>query len=365
MRMKRNLELILTTKPGAARHRFVLAFVLLLFAAGLLTLITGCGQNDTRDQADFFAMDTTISLTIFNHADSDQLLQDAKTRIEELEDMMSIGKVESDVTKINLAAGISPVTVHPETFHVIETALSIAEITDGAFDVSIYPLVTLWRDALEQNQLPADALIEARRTLVNYENIILDSDQLTVFLKESGMGIDLGGIAKGYIGDQVYQLLYENDVKHALINLGGDVLVLGSRTDGSDWRIGVADPRATESASDIFAVVETTSNAVMTSGDYMRYGVIGEGDNRYHHILDPVTGFPAEHGTVSVTIVSESAMIADALATAFFNMPASQAMEIVESLPEIEAILITEDRDMFVSGGIADKVSLYGEEEQD
>ena len=231
---------------------------------------------------------------------------------------------------------IQPVKVHEDTFEVIEKALEYASLSNGAFDITIYQLSNCgnW---LGSSRVPSDEEIKEKLKLVDYQKVMLNKDEGTVYLKEKGMGIDLGAIAKGYAADEVVRVLSQAGVKHALINMGGNVIVIGSKPNGQPWKIGIQDPRSDVLQQHI-AVVETANESVVSSGDYERYieDVYKKTGVRYHHIFDPSTGYPANKGLMAVTVVAEKSIDADALSTVVFVMGADEGLDIIEQMENVK-----------------------------
>jgi FAD:protein FMN transferase len=333
-----------------------------------LIILGGCnfGGANTNDSysEDFFAMDTLISITLYDFPDSEEVLRKAKERLKSLENRMSVYVAESDVVKINKNAGIKPVKVHEETFTVIKKGVYYGELSDGRFDITTYPIIKLWDVNADIKKIPTQDEIMEKLPLIDYKAIRLDEVNQTVFLEKANMEIDLGGIAKGYIGDELVRLLKDHGVAHGVINLGGDVLVIGDRLDGTSWRIGVTDPRQDGSGQEYFAIVLAKDEAVITSGDYERYmrDVYKETGFRFHHIFDPKTGYPSKKGIISTTVISKHAIDGDAIATALFNMEAQTGIEFINELTGVEALIINDEKEVFMTKWMKDKVQLTSKE---
>ncbi|MCC8066225.1 MAG: FAD:protein FMN transferase [Clostridiales bacterium] len=295
-----------------------------------------------------FFLDTVISITIYGTSDS-AIMDGCFTLLDEYEQQFSRTIEGSDVWNINHSGG-EPTEVGEETAYLIDTALSYAEISDGRFDITITPLAELWDVENNTGVIPSDEDIAEALSHIDFTTVSLDGT--TVTLSDPEAEIDLGGIAKGYIADCLKEYLQSEGIESALINLGGNVLTLGAKPDGSNWKIGIRKPFG-ESSSDLIDVVETTDKAVITSGTYERYfevdGVI------YHHILDTETGYPVENGLTSVTILCESSTEGDALSTTCFVLGLEDGMELVESLDNIEALFISEDLELYYSSGFPEE----------
>lgn len=288
-----------------------------------------------------FYFDTVITLTAYC---DESLLKEALERCEYYENTLSKTIEGSDVWNINHAEG-QPVTVSDDTIKLLEMALRVSELSDGAFDVTIAPVTALWDFTGGTTVLPdADAIAEAIE-LVDYTKVQIDGNQVTI---PAGHMIDLGGIAKGYIADELSAFLREKGVQSAMLNLGGNVITIGTKPDGTAWRIGIQNPQG--SRDDSILAISVVDSTVVTSGNYERYFELD--GVRYHHLLDPKTGYPANNGLASVTILTESSMYADALSTASFVLGLDAGRELINSLDGVEAIFITNDLEIFYTDGL-------------
>jgi thiamine biosynthesis lipoprotein len=261
-----------------------------------------------------------------------------------LDDMMSLYKDTSEITRVNLAAGLKPVRVSPEMIEVVESAVEVSRLSRGVFDVTVGPLVVLWQMRLKEGRVPSDKEISRVRSLVDYRNIVIDRNASTIFLKKPGMIMDLGGM-KGFLADRVADLLRKRGVRNAIIALAGDIWVLGKREDGSPWRIGVQHPREQDKT---LAVLEFSDKFITTSGDYERF-IIRE-KKRYHHIIDPRTGKPSQ-GTISVTLVGDKGALIDPLTKVPFILGPEEGMKLIKQAGA-EAIIVDEQGTVFTTDGI-------------
>lgn len=311
----------------------IFALALLIFGGRSLWKKTAEPPVPGTFSARKILMDTLVEVRV-DGPDAPKFVELAFQEMERLEKILSRFLKESEVAKINQEAG-HWVLLSTAAFEVIELALEVAEISGGAFDPTIGAVADLWGFASENPQVPEAEKLGAALASVDYRQVELDFQERKVRLPR-GTVLDLGGIAKGYIVDQAARLLRERGVQHAIINAGGDLAVLGSRPDGSPWRVGVQDPLE---PSTIRWVLPLDDNTVVTSGDYQRYFL--QDGQRWHHILDPQTGFPAR-GLHSVSVVTKEAAYGDALSTAIFVLGLDLGRELVESLPGVEAILVGE-----------------------
>lgn len=357
---------VIRTKKYQKDKVFQQATALLLLGTLLLIFLVSCKDaEDKRIKEQLFALDTYITFTVSigeqGEKETRAGLNSAMQRIQEIEQRMSVTIADSDISKINDAAGKEPVKVHSDTFFVIQKAIEYGELTHGCFDISILPIVRTWNISSDNPRVPNKEEVDQVLSLIDYKKIKLNEQEQTVFLEEEGMAVDLGGIAKGYAGDEAVRILKEHGVSHALINLGGNIAVIGGKEDGSPWRIGIQNPRMEEDSGKRkhVAAVPAIGKAVVTSGDYERYmvDIYEQTGERYHHIFDPATGYPVNNGIISVTIVTENGIDADALTTALFVMGVESGLELADKLEGVDAMIITEDKLIHLSKGFEDQVS--------
>lgn len=324
-----------------------------LLSAVFLFLLTGCTSSapvspfSSYDKISKtgFLFDTVVSVTLYGTSD-ETILEECFLQMQKYENLLSKTAEGSDIWKINHSDGAS-VTVSPETAKLLSLADTYASRSDGAFDVTIAPVVSLWNFSGEEpHTIPDPAEIAEALTHVDYHNLILDGT--TVTLSDPLSQVDLGGIAKGFIADCIRDWFIENGISCGLINLGGNILTFGKKPDGSSWNIAVRKPFGTSEES-IAVIPSQTGISVVTSGTYERYfeqdGIL------YHHILDPDNGYPVSNGLTSVTILSASSAEADALSTACFVLGLKKGMELIESIDTAEALFITEDLTLYKSSG--------------
>lgn len=288
-----------------------------------------------------FYFDTVIRLTAYCKK---EVLQEALDLCNGYEATLSKTVEGSDVWNINHANG-QPVEISDDTAKVLDMALKISELTKGAFDVTIAPVMELWDFTGETAALPNSADIEAALRLVDYTKVQLDGNTVTL---PAGMSIDLGAIAKGFIADCLTEYLRGRGVESAILDLGGNIIVIGASGEGNAWRVGIQDPDQSRGA--YITVVSVTDATVVTSGIYER-GFDLDGV-RYHHILDTSTGWPIQNGLSSVSIIAGSSMLADALSTACFTLGLEIGKALVEAFDEVEAVFVTTDRDIIYTSGL-------------
>ncbi len=295
-------------------------------------------------------MGTVMSHKVFGMYAEDSL--DAVCReLSRLEMLLSRFIPESDVSRINQSAGKAPVKISPETFDVLTRAVEMSSFCHGSFDITIAPLVALWNIGKESFHQPTEKEIKHTLSLVNTQDLILDPDNRTALLRKTGESIDLGGIGKGYSGDRILELYRAFGIQSAYSNLGGNVVTLGAKPDGTPWQIGIQHPRRRER---LLGTVSVVDQSVVTSGDYQRRSN-GSNGKYFHHILNPSTGYPVDSGLISVTIVAENSMTADALSTAIFAIGLDMTINMLKSFPKTEAILVDAGEQVFVTPELKDQ----------
>lgn len=307
------------------------------------------GQSQEEASRDIFAMDTYMSVTAFGE-NADAAVDAAQAEIERLDAMLSTGNADSEIAKLN-ASGTAELS--EDAGYLVERALELYTETDGAFDIAIYPVMEAWGFPTQDYQVPSEDVLQERLALADASKVSYDADSREISFGEAGMEIDLGGIAKGYTSAQIMDIFRNFGITSGLVNLGGNVQVLGTKTDGSKWRVAVQSP---DDENDYLGVLSVSDKAVITSGGYERY--FEQDGITYHHIIDPKTGYPAENGLKSVTIVSADGTLADGLSTSLFIMGEEQAAEFWRMhSDEFDAILLTDDGTIYVTEGIADDFS--------
>ena len=288
-------------------------------------------------------LDTLITITVYGTED-ESLLDHCFSLCASYEKLFSRTLEGSDIYRINHSNG-QPTQVDRETALLIEKAIYYSELTEGAFDCTIAPLSILW-DFQNATHPPASQKIQEALSLVDYRTIQVADH--TVTLQNPNAAIDLGGIAKGYIADRIKDYLKSQGVTSALIDLGGNILAVGNKPDGSAWNIGIQKPF--DQASSAITSLKVQDQSLVTSGIYERY--FQDGNTLYHHLLDPSTGYPADTGLYSVTILTDHSVDADALSTACFVLGPEKGMALVESLPGVEAVFVTDTQELLRSDGL-------------
>lgn len=301
---------------------------------------------------------TAVTLQIY-HPNQEAAMEQAFNYMKEMEQLFSTNLSGSDVYKINQAAGKEAVKVHPETFEVIQRAIDVAEQSQGLFDISIGALTNLWQIGSDQARVPSDQEIQTALTKIDYHKITLDDQAQTVKLEEAGMALELGGISKGFIGSGVADILKEHGISTAIINLGGNVIVMGQNpANQAGWNVGVQDPDKVRGA--IVGSQRVQEGAIVTSGIYERY--LEQDGKKYHHIMDPNTGYPLDNNISGVTVFAPTSFDGDAYSTALFLLGIDQGLDLINRLDGYEVVYIDKDKGVHLSDGLKESFQLTNKE---
>ncbi|HEM3492723.1 TPA: FAD:protein FMN transferase [Streptococcus suis] len=337
----------------------------LLFVGLLMVLLVACSgkQNEslsvvktplTRSES---LLHTVVQLSIY-HENQEEAMDEAVSYIKEMESLLSTNLEGADIYRINQAAGKEAVKVDERTFEVIETAIDMSKESQGLFDISIGAVSNLWKIGDEDARKPSDEEIKAALPFINYKDITLDKEKKTVFIKEE-MTLELGAISKGYIADKVRELFASKGITTAIINLGGNVVVMGdSPTTQNGWNVGVQDPDQVRGAT--VGSVPGTHDSVVTSGIYERYLEVD--GVKYHHILDPKTGYPVENDISGVTVFSKTSIQGDALSTTLFLLGVEKGLDFINQMDGVEAVFIDKEQGVHLSDGLKESFELTNEE---
>ena len=323
------------------RKTIALLLALLLFAC------VGCEAQPKPLQRTDYLLDTVVTLTLYDAREAD--LDAAFKEIRRLNDLLDAYAPFSDLGWLQAAAGLKPVTVASETMELLVFAKDMYERTGGYLDVTVGPLIDLW-DIGNGGHYPTEAELTAARGLLGMDDLILDEANGTAYLARPGMRVDLGALAKGYIADKVKALLLDRGVKSGVIDLGRNILLSGEKPGGAAFSIGVQSPM---NSGDLLRVLALKDKSLVTSGTYERY--FEHEGKRYHHVLDPFTGFPADQDLLAVTILSDSSLWGDALSTACLLLGVEQGMALVDSIPDAEALFVRTDGTVVTSAGFPNK----------
>ena len=301
--------------------KFRNTMVVLIFA---VSLMTGCAKKAQPVSKSMVLLDTVTTVTLYDGGD-EKVIDGAFALCKDYEDLISATIPTSDIAKINSAKGES-VEVSDDTINILKKALEYSELTDGAFDITIYPVSKLWDFRTGSKDIPDEKVIADALKHVDYHNIVIEGN--TVRMKDSEAEIDPGGIGKGYIADKMKEYMMNAGVKSAIINLGGNVLTIGKNPNGNPFKIGIQKPFGEQ--NEVLTAFEADDLSVVSSGNYERY-FIRDG-KIYHHILDTKTGYPIENGLNGVTIVTESSVDGDALSTSCFALGEQKGAELLLKL---------------------------------
>ena len=306
-------------------------------------ILTGCKSYDEADikATEFFAMDTYISISAYGEK-AENALDNCRKEIKSLDSQFSVTSPDSEVSQINGSKG-QGVILSNDADKIITAALELGEKTNRALDISLYPVVREWGFTTGEYKIPSEQVLRSLLKDTGYEKISCKDNFLTM---PENFRIDLGAVAKGYGSDRAIQILKEKGDTSALVNLGGNIALLGSKPDGSDWSVGVQDPFGEGYA----CIIKASDKYIVTSGHYQRY--FEENGKRYCHIIDPKTGCPVDNGLASVTVIGDSGLICDGLSTALFVMGEQGAADFWREHGDFEMIIVTENKRVLATEGI-------------
>jgi thiamine biosynthesis lipoprotein len=326
--------------------------LLVFFIATAVFILSCTQQKEKLYRKSSIIMDTLVNITVVSDSEekAENAIDQAFEEIRKLEKLLNFWTEDSDIAAINKNAGIKPVKVSPETIDIIEKALFISEKTRGAFDPTIGPVIRLWD--FRKKTKPDESTLNKILDFVDYKEIEMDKEKHTVFLKKKGMSFDTGGIAKGYAADKAVSVLKSAGIKAGLVAVAGDIKAFGLKPDGTPWRIGIRNPRAKSKKDDIMAVIGLEDEAISTSGDYERFFI--EDGVRYHHLLNPKTGYPAQ-GCQSVSIITKDAVFTDGFSTGIFVLGPEEGIKVLEELG-FEGIIVDKDGRIIVTDGIKKRI---------
>jgi thiamine biosynthesis lipoprotein len=327
---------------------------ILLVCSLAISVFTSCANSNNKFyKKTNIIMGTPVTLSAYG-TDAQKAVEESLKRLEEIDNMASTTITTSDIYKINNEAGISYVKVHPEIMKIIQTSIEYAKLTEGAFDITVAPIINLWGIGTDKERLPSEEEIKAKLPLVGYDKISIREEDSSVMLLKQGMALDLGGIAKGFAADEVLKIYKKYKIQDGLINLGASsIYALGKNGENKPWAIGVTNPR-NEKSDNYLGILRLSNEALSTSGDYERYFI--KDGKRYHHIINPKTGYPTDNGVMSDTILigdktSDCSMLADLLTTAVFILGPEKGMKFVEGLPNVSCEITTNDYKVYTSEG--------------
>ncbi len=319
-----------------------------LCALGAFCFLIGCNQTPASISKSGFYFDTVITVTLYDEQ-QESVLEDCFALAEDYENLLSPSLPCSDIYKINHAKG-TPVTVSDETLFIIQKGLEYAKVSEDNFDITVGCLSSLWNFSENLAIVPNETDIGAALATVDYHNIIIDGNNIS--LQNPDSQLDVGGLAKGYIADQMKEYLNDKGITSGIINLGGNVLVIGPKDNGEYYNIGIQKPFSPDGTA--AAMVQITNQTVVSSGVYERY--FYQGDQLFHHLLNPKTGYPFDQNLLGVTIICSSSVDGDGLSTTCFALGLEDGMKLIEARPDTEAIFITADYQIHKSSGIGETI---------
>lgn len=319
---------------------------------GLILCLSGCSVANNKTQQEIYAMNTVMNLSVYGE-NATKAIQQAVEKINSLDVLFSVTNKSSDIYKVNSSQG-ETLNINQETADLIMEAYSYGAKSKGALDLTIYPVVKAWGFTTDTYRVPTAAELTSLLKYVDYSAVKIDTDKSQVCIPKH-FEIDLGAVAKGYTGNKIIEILKQNGITSALINLGGNVQTLGNRPDGSKWTVGIQNP----SSQSYFATLSVGEAAIITSGGYQRN--FEQEGNIYHHILNPATGYPANNGIISSTVIAKDGTQGDALSTALYVMGTQQAIDYYKSDKTFDMVLLTDNNTVYVSQGLKDNFTLSSE----
>lgn len=335
--------------------KLITMVVTLVLCLGLTACSTEEKVIEPISRTEIF-MGTAIKVTLYD-SNNEEILNKVFDRIVEIENLVSINKEGTEIDELNKNAGVKPVKLSEDSYNIVEKGLEYSKISNGGYDISIGPLVKLWSIGLPEANVPTEDKIKEAINKVGYSKVEINKDTKEVFLKEEGMILDLGSIAKGYVTDEVVDILKKEGVTQAIIDLGGNIYALGKKDGVDRWKVGIQDPNSER--GNVVGAIDVSDKTVVTTGIYERF--LEKDGVKYHHVLNPKTGYPYETNIAGVTIVSDKSIDADALSTLIFTKGVDEGLKFIEELENIDAIFITKDNKIYLTKGIKDNFQLMNE----
>jgi thiamine biosynthesis lipoprotein len=316
----------------------------------MVLLLSGCTTGRLVQKSDYtYLLGTIVKVTIYTtEKEAEEHFVNMFQLVSDLENLFSKNIDTSDVSKINEMAGKGRIQVDPLTIDLLKRGMDYSEMSNGDFDITIGPLVELWDIGGTNPKVPTQEEIEGILPKIDYNRLMIYEESQEVELLDGNMILDLGAIAKGYIADKLILYMKENNLEYGIINLGGNIVTLGGKPEGAPWRIGLQNP--TEERGKELGVITCKDLSIVTSGIYERY--IEEEGVRYHHILNPETGFPFENNIASVSILSRESVDGDGYSTMIFALGLIKGFEAIENAEDVEAIFVTKDNSVYLTSGV-------------
>ncbi|WXR62590.1 FAD:protein FMN transferase [Peptostreptococcaceae bacterium AGR-M142] len=338
------------------RNKKNISLVLIISMVFFMFLFSACEKKDIKDikiSRNGFFLDTFIDISLYDTKD-EKLLDGCFEILKDIENKMSRHDKDSEISKINNKAGKNYTKVSDDVYYVIKKSLEFSNLSNGNFDITIGKLASLWNIGNKDARLPSKDEIEEALKYVDYKDIKIKENSNMVKLDEENMIIDLGGIAKGYASDKIKNYLESKNIKRAIINLGGNICVIGEKSKELPWNIGIQNPFNTR--GEYLGILKVKNKSVVTSGIYERY--LEYKGKKYHHILSPFNGYPIQNELVSVSIISYDGIDCDALSTSLFALGKDNGLKLANKLTNIEAIFVTKDKKIYLTNNLKDKFIL-------
>jgi thiamine biosynthesis lipoprotein len=344
-------------------RKSIYSFVLVLCSVFYVLILSGCTEKNRMYKESRVLMDTYCTITVVSPEKEAArgAIEAGFAEIQKLDLLLNYFSDDSEISAINRAAGKHPVKVSGETLDMMKKTLYISKMTNGVFDPTIAPVVSLWNFSKKMinPSVPSERMIANTVKLVDYEKVKIDDDKLEVFLEENDMELDLGGIAKGYAADRAVDAIKARGIKAALVAVAGDIRGFGLNTSGNAWKVGIQNPRPDSLSDkpweDIIASLYLGNMAISTSGDYQRFFI--KDGKRFHHILNPENGFPAESDLVSVSVIAPEGYLSDSLSTTVFALGLERGLSFLESTG-LDGVLINADKKVFVTRNLKGKLEI-------
>jgi len=360
MRIKKAISF----QRSAISKEYTLAIYSLLLIAYCLSLLSGCTKQDQMYKESRVLMDTFCTITVVSPSKekASAAIDAGYAEIGKLDNYLNNFSPDSAISAVSKSAGTGPVRVSGETLDLKKKTIGISADTGGVFDPAIAPVLKLWKFSGRpaDPSLPSVAAIKDALKLVDYRKIKITGESSEIYLQDAGMELDLGGIAKGYAADRAVEAIKATGIKAALVAIAGDIRGYGLSTSGNAWKVGIQDPRPENVNSDkpwedIFASVYLKDRAISTAGDYQRYFI--KDGKRYHHIIDPATGYPSDSGLISVSVIAPEGYMADGIDTAILILGAEKGMKLLES-KGLDGVLVTADKKVIVTKNMTGNIEI-------
>ncbi|PJI09312.1 MULTISPECIES: FAD:protein FMN transferase [Clostridium] len=312
---------------------------------------------DIPHTKNFYSFGTTISLTAYCK-NSDAAIDESIKKLNTLNDKLSAFNKYSEISSITEAAGKNFVKVSAETYFLIKKSVYYSNLTHGTFDPTIRPIVSLWNIGKENFKIPTETEVISSLKLVNYKDILFDDKGTSIMLRNKNQSIDVGGIAKGYAADEIKSIFKKHKIKKGIIDLGGNLMLVGKKGFRENWNIGIQNPLAY--TGNYVGILSLKDKSVVTSGNYERYSIVGS--RFFHHIIDPLTGYPSDNEVISITIISDKSLDGDGLSTGIYIMGVNAGGNLINSLKGLDAIFITKGKEIYLTKGIKDNFQITNQE---